>query len=303
MLNLYLLERAEQCVAEQKAVQTVESAIAALPKKISKDDAQAVKAARAAYNQLSPEQRKLVGNVEKLIRAEKALKALRKPGGAHETGSNVVTAKVENEIVSANQLAEVQGKDLILRIEGTMENGEHYVLSIHGKDIAKAEDIVVGMKRKGLYEADIHKLSEDPEVFRFVETGAFPGPMMVEMDTAMEDGEYLLMHYDPSEQRASLVSRVQVENGSVQFIVQEGGEYFLTKKVSTKSVPELEAANNMSADGNPEQLTVEEMTQTAETVPTVSQERSSGFVYLPLLLLAVGGVLIALKKRKENKDE
>ena len=309
VLNLYLLERAEQTIEEKKAVQAVEDAINALPETITKEDSEAIKAARAAYNQLSPELRKQVENLDKLIRAEKALRALRKsfgkPSGASE--SNVVEAVAENGVVSAKQLEDIKGKDLILKIKGTMESGESYVLSIYGKDIVKAEDLKVEMNRKGLYEEDIHKLSEDPEIFRFLETGTFPAPIMVEMDTDLADGEYLLLHYDPIERRASLVSRVQVQDGKVQFIVQEGGEYFLTKKASKKSVLELEEEKKVSSELQPEsQSAEEEATSTVETAKPVQQKADKGsvaWIWLPLLLLPIAGVVVVLSKRKENKSE
>ena len=309
VLNLYMLERTEQIVAEKKAVQEVEDAINALPENITQEDGEAVKAARAAYNDLSPELRKQVTNLDKLIQAEKALKALRKSAGKPEkvikTESNVVEAVVENGVVSAKQLAEIQGKDLILRIEGMMETGEEYILSIYGKDIAKVEDFHMEMKREGLYETEIHKLSENPEIFRFMETGAFPGPVMVEMDTELADGEYLLLHYDPDEQRASLVSRVTVENGRVQFIVEEGGEYFLAKKASKKSIPELEEEMKPSDEVQPNNQDAAKETASEEVI-SVQEEQENGvniLIWMPLLLLVVVGVIAALKKRKENKGE
>ena len=190
---------------------------------------------------------------------------------------------MKDGLVAAKQLEAIRGKDLILRIENKMESGEAYTLFIYGKDIAKSQDLRVGMQRKGLYEDQIHKLAEDAEIFRFLETGAFPGPMMVEMHTALADGDYLLLQYDPTEQKAELVTRVQAANGKVQFIVEEGGEYFLAKKASKKSVPELEEAEKAAAEMQPEEtdVTAETTPDPEETKPVQQQEaENASFVWI-----------------------
>ncbi len=310
VLNLYILEKAERTLAEKQAVQKVEDAINALPETVTIEDADAIEAARAAYNHLSPELRKQVGNLDKLLKAERALRELRRPmgkPGKFSEESNVVKAVVKNGVVSAKQLEDIQGEDLILRIEGIMDSGEKYVLSIHGKDVENVKDFHVGINRKGRYEKEIHKLSKNPEIFRFLETGTFPGAVMVQMDTSLEDGEYLLLRYNPDEQRAALVTRVKAENGQVKFIVQEGGEYFLAKKASKKSIPELEEAEKLSAE-----LKAEDQNEAAETVQTieetqpVQQEEENNlivWILLPCLILAAAGAAVTLKKRKENKGE
>ncbi len=305
VLNLYILERAEQFVAEKKAVQQVEDVIDALPEVIGKEHSEAIKAARAAYNELSPELRALIRNIDKLLNAEKALKKLRKPADKPikhtKWESNVVEAVVQDGVVSAKQLAQIQGEDLILRIEGTMASGETYTLSIYGKDILKAEDFYVGMTREGLYETEIHKLSENPEIFRFLQSGEFAYPVMVEMETALEDGEYLLLRYDPAQQRAVLVSRVQAEDGKIQFIIKEGGEYFIAKKASKKTISELEKAEEISVAAQPETSEVK-----PETLPVQQEEETNNpvaWIWIPLLLLGGCGVIVVYQKKKEHKGE
>lgn len=311
VLNLYLLDRAEQKLADIQAVRAVEEAIDALPEQITQENWNTVKAARIAYNQLAPELRKQVRNFGKLLAAEKSYKeSLYKPAesSTKKTESNVVKATVKDGLVAAKQLEAIRGKDLILRIENKMESGEAYTLSIYGKDIAKAQDLRVGMQRKGLYEDQIHKLAEDAEIFRFLETDAFPGPMMVEMHTTLADGDYLLLQYDPTEQKAELVTRVQAANGKVQFIVEEGGEYFLAKKASKKSVSELEEAEEASAEMQPEETDVTTETTPApeETEPVQQQEaENTSFVWiwaLVVLFLVCGGFVV-VKIRKEKKGE
>ncbi len=311
VLNLYMLERAERTLAEKLAIQAVVDAINALPETITRGDKEAVEAARAAYDRLTQQQKEQIGNLSKLEKAEKDLKALRKPGGkpggnTAQQESNVVEATAVNGKVSANQLANIQGKDLILRIRGTMGSGGKYVLSVHGKDIVKAEELNVELMDKGLHEEEIHKLSENPEIFRFAHTGAFPCPIMVEKDTALEDGPYLLLRYDTQQRRAVLVSRVQVADGKVQFIVQEGGEYFLAKKASGKTIAQLEEKEAVPEQTQPEtQPETKPSAENTQSEQTQQKGTSAAAVWLPILIVVLVGdvVIVALRKRKEHKGE
>lgn len=311
VLNLYLLERAEQTMKELKAVEAVENAIDALPDSITADSADAVKQARAAYNQLSPELRSKVKNLDKLVRAEKELKAQKRTFAKYtdilETQSNVIEAQVKDGVVDATQVQEIQGKELILRVKGIMDSGETYAMAIYGEDVAEVKSFKTGISRSACYEEDIRKLAQECEIFSFAQTGAFPGPMMVQMESSLEDGAYLLLRYDALQQRAALVSRVQVENGKVQFIVQQGGEYFLAKKASKKSIPELQNPENVSAEPMQEkQEPAKESTgavqQTLAKQPEQSQQ-TYGWIFVPLMLLLVGGIGLTVKKRKEKKGE
>ncbi len=308
VVNRYMLEKAEKELEDALAVEKVVDAIEALPKTIKKEDGVAIKAARAAYEQLSEELKAQVSNLDKLQKAEKDLKALRvptgKPGGAahKETVSNLVEAKVEHGKVSANQLANIQGKDMLLQIKGTMETGEKYVLTVYGEDISNAAELNTLINRKGLHEEDIRKLADNPEIFRFEETGAFPTPMLVQLESKLEDGQYLLMHFDPEQRCATVVTRADVLDGHVQFVLQEGGEYFLAKKVSGKSL------NNVDETEAVEPTETKTPETTEQTVPQTAEENeNSGSALswlLPVLVIAVMAivaVVYAVKRREQKK--
>lgn len=78
--RIYLdkLEDCEKALARFQEITDVEALIEALPAVdlISEDDAEAIQAARAAYEALTPEQQAEVANYDKLVAAEEALKAL-----------------------------------------------------------------------------------------------------------------------------------------------------------------------------------------------------------------------------------
>lgn len=163
-----------------------------------------------------------------------------------KTVSNTVKAQIKNGIVEKKQFESIADTDKNLKIEGKLlidgvYNEDYpYILTINGKDVKRAKDLKAGLREGSLYEKDILKLAEEPYIFRFEEEGAFPGKMQVQLSADLEDGEYLLLHYDEENRRAEYIQKVKAEDGEVRFIVSEGGTYFLAKRAKTKSLTELE---------------------------------------------------------------
>ncbi len=231
------------------------------------------------------------------------------PGGKNNGGSNknsnMVDAKVVGGKVSAKSFADIQGKDQNIRIKGKLEDGKKFTWLIHGKDVNTAKELKVGMSRKGQYEKEIRMLAENPEIFRFREDGKLPYTMMVEMPTSMKDGSYLLMHYNTTESRAEKIGRVEVKDGMFSFLAKEGGEYFLAKHVSGKSVKELEAEQTTA----PTEETVAETTVETTAAAEEPEGTSGGMgalqplLWIILVLAGIGaGYLLGImtKKRKEK---
>ncbi len=236
----------------------------------------------------------------------------RKPGGSTHSysadkdpkskdGSNTTDAQVVDGVVSAKELETIKGKDENLRITGKLEDGRKFIWTINGRDIKKAADLKVGMSRKGQHETDIGKLAEHAEIFSFAETGDFPAPMQVELPTDLADGSYLLMRYNPEGRNAEKISKVEVKDGMVKFIAQQGGEYFLAKRVSSKSVPELEAA----AQDSVPQTEPTAVTQTTERPEQIDDTGSGNAMTAGIIVIvaaaAAGCAWFALRKRKESK--
>lgn len=297
VVNAYLLDKAELELSDALAVKKVIDIIDALPQTVTRSDSEAVKAARAAYDALKDELKVQVTNLEKLSKAEKSLWDLRQAGGNSTAESNTIDAVVRDGMVSAEQLAAIRGKDKVLRVACHMENGETYTLYLHGKDIAQAEDLNVKMYRKGLYEKEIHMLAENPEIFRFDQKGHFQGPIMVEMETGLANGKYLLLRYDPEQQRAVLVSSVEAKDGKVRFIVSEGGEYFLAQKASAKSIPELQNK------ADPENVSEDEVFSVQKNADDTSSSQTGILIGIAVLIAVIAFILRMLKKRKENSGE
>ena len=226
--------------------------------------------------------------------------SVRKKKSAKSVATNIVEAKVKDGIVEKSEFEVVKGTEKNLRVKGETEKGKPYTLMVYGKDITKARDMKVGIREGSDYKKDIQKLAEKPYMFAFEETGDFPGEMQVELTTGQKDGEYLLLKYNEKERKAEYIQKVTVKEERTKFIVETGGDYFVAKRVKTKSVDELEEEAAVSEKKDVEQITTEkkEVSETMEekksTEETFSQKtatQNSILVILASILVVVGSVV------------
>ena len=145
---------------------------------------------------------------------------------------------MKDGMVEKKAFEEIKGKDKNLKIEGEMKKDSPYTITVNGKDIKIAKDMKVGIKEGSQYEEDIKQLAENPFIFHFEQEGEFPGEMQVEITVDKEDGEYLFMKYNQQERKADYIQKVTVKDKKTKFIVSEGGDYFIDKRVKTKSLNE-----------------------------------------------------------------
>lgn len=154
------------------------------------------------------------------------------------SASNTIQATVKDGMVEKKAFEEIKGKDKNLKIEGEMKKDSPYTITVNGKDIKTVKDMKVGIKEGSQYEEDIKQLAENPFIFHFEQEGEFPGEMQVEITVDKEDGEYLFMKYNQQERKADYIQKVTVKDKKTKFIVSEGGDYFIDKRVKTKSLNE-----------------------------------------------------------------
>ena len=135
-------------------------------------------------------------------------------------------------------------------MEGKMTDGTTYTFTLNGKDIKEEKEINIELKRTSPYDDEIKQLSEHPAVLYFEQSGTFPGVIQVEVPVEKEDGEYLLLYYNPKEQKAEYVQKVEVKDGQTKFLIEKGGAYFIDKRASTKSLKDdtKEKDNFIDAD-------------------------------------------------------
>ncbi len=168
--------------------------------------------------------------------------------GSSETTvtSNMVTANVKDNIVSKEQLEKIKGTDKNLVMKGKLEDGKEYSMIINGKDISKAADINIGIKKESENEENIRLLSENPEIFSFQQKGNFPGEVQVQVPVEKEDGEYILFRYNEEEGKAEVVQKIEVKDKSTKFVIEMGGDYFIDTRAKAKSVKELKLEDDDS---------------------------------------------------------
>ena len=154
------------------------------------------------------------------------------------SASNTIQATVKDGMVEKKAFEEIKGKDKNLKIEGEMKKDSPYTITVNGKDIKTVKDMKVGIKEGSQYEEDINQFAENPFIFHFAQEGEFPGEMQVEITVDKEDGEYLFMKYNQQERKADYIQKVTVKDKKTKFIVSEGGDYFIDKRVKTKSLNE-----------------------------------------------------------------
>ena len=189
-----------------------------------------------------------------------------------------ITDTVEDHVVKAEVFEKYKGENKNLKIEG-----DGYVLTINGMDIENAADMDTKIVSGSEYAEDIEQLAEDtPYIFHFAHKGRFPGEMMVEMKVELEDGEYLLLRYNKDDRSAEYMQKVTVKDGMTKFLVKEGGDYFISKKVKSTSLNEKE------------EVKVEDVTAAKEEGKTTPILPIVGVV----AVIALGAVLVVMKKKR-----
>ena len=93
-------------------------------------------------------------------------------------------------------------------------------------------------------EENISKLAKNPFTFHFNTDKEFDTEILIEMETDLKDGEYLLMNYNKKDQKLELVQKVEVKSGKTKFVSDKGGDYCITEKASTESLLKEEKADS-----------------------------------------------------------
>ena len=131
-------------------------------------------------------------------------------------------------------------KDEVCTVKLSNKNSDlNYTMTAVRKDAEKLEklnlEILKGSSEKAVKE-NISKLAKDPFVFHFNTEKDFGAEILVEMETDLEDGKYLLMKYNEKEMKLELVQKVDVKDGNTKFVLEKGGDYCITEKASTESL-------------------------------------------------------------------
>lgn len=143
---------------------------------------------------------------------------------------------LENGMVSSSELKGIQGKNVNLKANGDISDTVSYTFTINGEDVKVTKDWKYNIQTDCKYEDDIKELAVKPLILCMEGTGTFPGKMLLTLHTELEDDELLLFKFDPINRQAEYVKKVSVEDGVMEFTLQESGHYFLAKRALAGSL-------------------------------------------------------------------
>lgn len=212
--------------------------------------------------------------------------------------SKTVKAEVKDNVVAKAEISEVKDQDKNLRMEGKMADGTEYAFTLNGNDVKEEKEVNIGVKRTSPYDDEIKQLAEHPEILYFEQKGTFPGVIQVEVPVEKEDGEYLLLYYNPKAKKAEYVQKVEVKDGQTKFLIEKGGAYFIDKRASTKSLKD---------DAKDQENFIDTDTDAVVLRGTKEEAKSSAMPYVIGLLVTgaaiAAGVGYSMTRKKKNEKQ
>ena len=206
-------------------------------------------------------------------------------------------AEVKDNIVAKEELSRVKDQDRNLRMEGKMEDGTVYAFTLNGKDVKEEKDICIKLQRTSVHDEEIKQLAEYPAVLHFAQSGSFPGVIQVEVSVEKEDGEYLLLYYNPKEQKAEYVQKIEIKEGQTKFLIEKGGTYFIDKKASTKSLKDNKTEEGSFIDTNTDEIILQ---GTKNDTSMFVTQAAIAFLIVTATVLIWIGYRITRKKREDR---
>ncbi len=205
-------------------------------------------------------------NVKSLINNGKTtLSSIKSTGSKSSTAVLGTRNASENGMVSSSELKGIQGKNVNLQAKGDISDTVSYTFTINGEDVKVTKDWKYNIQTDCKYEDDIKELAVSPLILCMEGTGTFPGKLLLTLNTELEDDDLLLFQYDAMNRKAEYVKKVSVEDGVMEFTLQESGHYFLAKRALAGSL-------NDSTDA--EQAEIANESEAAEAVPWDESEET-----------------------------
>ena len=166
------------------------------------------------------------------------------PTNQEETMKNMQSKEKESSSQSEEK-EELQ--EVLMDEKGTVtltkEEGKiRYSIKAVKEDAEKIEKLNLKIKEGSKNKETAHnikQLTEDAFLFHFNTEKEFGTEVLVEMQTNLDDGDYILMRYNEKEKKLELVQKVKVTDGKTKFVADQGGDYCIAKKASTESVSDV----------------------------------------------------------------
>lgn len=226
--------------------------------------------------------------------AGKARTAVRSAAGS--AGKVLEIAK--DGLFSEKELKLIKDKDQNLQGRGKLADGTEYTITINGKDVKKTEDFRYGIRSDCDHEKGILALSEEPLVLCMEELETFPGKMLFSVQKDAEEGTPLLFRYDPQKEAAEYVKKVTAEDGMMEFILSEGGVYFIAERALASPVEQTRRSgiqtSGRAAENRTEQESPAVWDEASELMVTGTKEVTGPGSEVWLMVIAISSCIIAL---------
>lgn len=148
---------------------------------------------------------------------------------SNSSGSSIVKhAAASGTTVTKAEFEKIKGQNTTLIYEGTWGESEPYTISFSGKNITEAKDFNAELSADIEHQTEIEAVTGQPEYFRFLQKGSFPGKATATLTVSLADGSYQCYHYNDDTGKFESIGNAIVNNGMASFEVSAGGDYFLT---------------------------------------------------------------------------
>ena len=143
------------------------------------------------------------------------------------------TLKSAPDIITKSQFEAIYGEDMTVRAKGVTRGGAKYSWEFNGNDIKTPADFNPEIKYESEYEESIRfevGSASDYQLISFAENGVFPGTAVVTLDVSdvYTEGTYRLYKWNTSAKKSEFIKEVIIKDGTVEFTVDNGGDYFIS---------------------------------------------------------------------------
>ncbi len=146
-----------------------------------------------------------------------------------------LTATVQSDPtkILKSEFEAVFGEDKQVTAKGVTRGGYKYSWIFNGNDVTVPADFDPTIAFESQYEEGIRfevGSASDYQMISFAESGKFPGTAIVTLDVSAvyTEGTYRLYKWNSSAKKSEFIKEVTINEGEVEFTVEEGGDYFIS---------------------------------------------------------------------------
>ncbi len=209
------------------------------------------------------------------------------------TTTTIITSKTFNSIIPQSAFEEIMGVDENVKGIGKVGDSDLACTFIfNGTDVINPIDFLCDINTESENSENILKLSPDAFVISLAHQGEMPGVCLVQIESELADGDYILFSYNQENMQAEVIEKITVENGLIQFLIEENKDYFIAKEASLDSLlPKEDLDTDESIEASTE----------IEIQKGLSVWLVLGIICIALALIAaIILTIILIKRRKAN---